>query len=410
MKHILYVGAFRFPTGDAAAQRVLGIAKALAAAGYRVCIGSGSATGREQDRSPNGDYIYQGFLYTPLGYLRSQSMSPLSRVWRYCTAGKSVVNWVETLADDNCAAVIVYSPGCELIWRLLPLCKKRAVPLIVDVTEWQDGTQLPGGRWGPIRFDQEICMRYLQKQASGIIAISSYLQTYYEARTRPAIRIPPLVDLREPKWQVGDDSCANRPLRIVYAGTPGKRKDLFREIVRGFRLASRGRDGMEFHVLGGADPNMLDGMGTAAAGGASGRIVWHGQVPHELVPQYLAAADFSVLLRRPERYAMAGFPTKVVESLATGTPVIVNHTSDLSEYIRDGKEGIVVDGYSAEGLAAALERAASLGQSDRSRMRLAAQQRALASFDYTQYVDAIREFIRAQGRNSAAPRFRSQAN
>jgi glycosyltransferase involved in cell wall biosynthesis len=167
---------------------------------------------------------------------------------------------------------------------------------------------------------------------------------------------------------------------------------------------------MEFHVLGGADPDMLNGIEIPAADGASGRIVWHGRVPHESVPQYLAAADFSVLLRRPERYAMAGFPTKVVESLATGTPVIVNHTSDLSEYIRDGKEGIVVDGYSAEGLAAALERAASLGQSDRSRMRLAAQRRALVSFDYTQYVDAIREFIRAQGRNSASLRFRSQAN
>jgi glycosyltransferase involved in cell wall biosynthesis len=167
---------------------------------------------------------------------------------------------------------------------------------------------------------------------------------------------------------------------------------------------------MEFHVLGAADPSMVNGTGVATAAGASSRIVWHGSVPHELVPQYLADADFSVLLRRPERHAMAGFPTKVVESLAAGTPLIVNHTSDLSEYIRDGEEGIVVDGHSAEGLAAAFERAARLGQSDRARMRAAAQRRALASFDYTQYVDAIREFIGAQGRNSSAPRFRSQAN
>jgi hypothetical protein len=227
MKHILYVGSFRFPVGDAAAQRVLGNARALGAAGYRVLIGSGTATGREQDCSSNGEYIYQGFHYTPLGYLRSQPLSSLSRVWRYCTAGKSVVNWIETLTDDNCAAVIVYQPASELLCRLLPLCKKRSVPLIVDVTEWQDGAQFPGGRWGPIRLDHEICMRGLYKQASGIIAISSYLQTYYEAQTRPAIRIPPLVDLREPKWQVGQESCATRPLRVVYAGTPGKRKDLF---------------------------------------------------------------------------------------------------------------------------------------------------------------------------------------
>jgi glycosyltransferase involved in cell wall biosynthesis len=74
-----------------------------------------------------------------------------------------------------------------------------------------------------------------------------------------------------------------------------------------------------------------------------------GRIPRDGVLKNLEEADFTVLMRSPDqRYAKAGFPTKVVESLSSGTPVICNITSDLGDYIRDGENGIVVDRCSAE--------------------------------------------------------------
>ena len=40
---------------------------------------------------------------------------------------------------------------------------------------------------------------------------------------------------------------------------------------------------------------------------------------------------------------MAGFPTKVVESMSLGVPVITTNTSDLAKYVIDGVNGYIVD-------------------------------------------------------------------
>ena len=45
---------------------------------------------------------------------------------------------------------------------------------------------------------------------------------------------------------------------------------------------------------------------------------------------------------------MAGFPTKVVESLALGTPVITNLTSDLGFCVFDGRNGVILDARSEQ--------------------------------------------------------------
>jgi glycosyltransferase involved in cell wall biosynthesis len=40
---------------------------------------------------------------------------------------------------------------------------------------------------------------------------------------------------------------------------------------------------------------------------------------------------------------MAGFPTKVSESISCGTPVICTDTSDLRQYIQNGYNGFVCE-------------------------------------------------------------------
>ena len=59
--------------------------------------------------------------------------------------------------------------------------------------------------------------------------------------------------------------------------------------------------------------------------------------------------QFDVLLRYSDlRYTKAGFPTKVVESLASATPVITNITSDLEMYLKDGENSVISEGYTAK--------------------------------------------------------------
>ena len=89
----------------------------------------------------------------------------------------------------------------------------------------------------------------------------------------------------------------------------------------------------------------------------------------------------------------AGFPTKVPESLAVGTSVICNLTSDLEDYICDGQEGLICADHTVNSFLIALNRAMRLTPEQKKAMRQAARKQAEQSFDYRNYADALSAFI-----------------
>lgn len=57
------------------------------------------------------------------------------------------------------------------------------------------------------------------------------------------------------------------------------------------------------------------------------------------------------------RYAKAGFPTKIVESLACGTPPLCNYSSDLELYLKDRQNSIIANGHTAKDVCEAVKNA-----------------------------------------------------
>jgi glycosyltransferase involved in cell wall biosynthesis len=102
------------------------------------------------------------------------------------------------------------------------------------------------------------------------------------------------------------------------------------------------------------------------------RVLVHGHVPFEEVPQWLAAADVVLLLQQPGPTGDAQVPAKVFDAMAAGRPVVATALSDLPE-ILDGC-GIVVPPGDVEaarqavaGLLEVPEAAASMGRAARKR-------------------------------------------
>ena len=60
----------------------------------------------------------------------------------------------------------------------------------------------------------------------GVIAISSYLYEYYKRKVK-TVEIPPLVDLQEDKWNLGEKHSkkAHIGTRFIYAGSPSAQKE-----------------------------------------------------------------------------------------------------------------------------------------------------------------------------------------
>jgi glycosyltransferase involved in cell wall biosynthesis len=324
---------------------------------------------------------------------------------RHFSWGDKTIRWLDSLRPRP-DAVLLFGGYVPYMARLVPWCRRNSTALLVDVVEWYQPSHQRGGVFGPFNLNTELALRWYYPKADGVVAISRFLQRHFEACGCRTIRIPPTLDVRAtvPRLQSGKGET----LTLVYAGVPGK-KDLLGNVLEAvLRVDPAGRR-VRLVVAGPRTESLLDLP--QVKGRLRGRLPDHiqalGRVSHDVVTDLVRGADFVPLLRPPLRYAQAGFPTKVVESLAVGTPVICNLTSDLSEYVHDGKEGILCPDFTAEACSAALERALALSPTELTQMRRAARSAAERWFDFRSYTEELAAFMddttrRLQGQKSNA--------
>jgi glycosyltransferase involved in cell wall biosynthesis len=317
-------------------------------------------------------------------------------------AGRNTLRWLRRQPTQPGDVVIAYQGGAYFLSCLYRWCRDRNVRMVVDITEWYSPRQLPGGRLSPAWWNSEISMRLICPAIGRMIVISSYLEQYYEARGCAVLRVPPLVDVQDPKWDTtGRITPEPSPLRLAYAGTPG-RKDLLVNVFRGLAILRAQNVPVVFNLIGPTLEYLMETIPESAQWLAQlgEQVIFDGRVHQSEVPRRLMQSHFTVLLRPDKRYTRAGFPTKVVESLSAGVPVITNSTSDLSLCIQDGREGILLDDESPESFASGIRRLVALGPRAWHTMGLAARRRAESAFDYRTYIEPIRHFIFEAGHDS----------
>lgn len=387
---VAYVGPFLFPWGQAGSRRVYGIAKSLVESGVKVIVAGGShepaALAALEDGAVSGGSLW----HIGLGELPRPGSSYPVKVWKlFVDSGARTVKWLSAMPTKP-THLVVYGQSAPFMLRVFRWCRRNDVKIIVDIVEWYDPSQMKGGRFGPFYISAKLAMHFFFPRCDGIIAISSLLAEHYSAKMCKVIRIPPTLDVqRVALVPQGQRKSRPRRLELVYAGTPGK-KDLLRSIALG--IAEVDPHGTHVHlvVLGPSQEEVGEILGGSEAPAFMDVL---GMVPQIDVAEVLASADFSVLLRAPLRFAQAGFPTKFVESMASGTPVIGNLTSDLGKYFHDGVEGLVCKDHSPNAFADTLRRALSLSSAELNAMKVAARNRAINSFDFRVYSRALRNFI-----------------
>lgn len=376
---IIYVGGFKLPDLDAGAVRVNAVSDALRAAGYEVTL--------------IGD-DYEG----PAGMdrtrpLRERLMTALTRALDQHLAGRKILRKVEAVDWRDVRAVIYYPGPAALLWQLIRICRRRCIRLIVDSTEWFDPTHVVFGRFGPFALDSELRMRWLHARAGNVICISSYLARHYSSQGCNIIRVPPLIGSGPELGPFGPRKRGVRGITLVYAGSPG-RKELLQEICAGVAAARRKGIDVSFEIVGMSLAQLTSGAGRHGSTRAEFEgVVCHGRLPRSEAMRIVAASDYTVLLRPRQRFADAGFPSKLVESLSLGVPVLANETSDIAEYLRDGVDGFLLSAPTAAALEEAILRAAALSSEEREAMRANARSRARECFDFRRYIDMLDEFL-----------------
>ena len=391
---ILYTGYFHFPEGDVAATRVLGIGKALRAAGYDVVFAGAEEHSRDEDRTSEGTFRYAGFTYTSLGEWQRDKRTLWSRLIRYLSSGQRVAQWLRQFDLDQVAAVIVYNGLTAVGLRVQRVLREAKVPLVMDVTEWHDARHYPGGRFGLHRWDVSAAMRLVNVRAGNVIAISSYLERFYKERGAEVLRVPPLLDLNDRHLRVEKNQTDANCLRIAYAGSPGQ-KDGLREMLQAMLHARAAGVNLQFNVVGSTREQItrLAEDSSKAMNELGSDLVIHGRFPtRQGALDVLRSMDALMLIKRPGRSAEAQFPTKLAEYFALGRPVIANRTGDVAEHVHDGINGILIEGTEPKDIAGAIQRLA-LQRDHWQQMSAAARTTAAVSFDFHNYVAPLSAFM-----------------
>lgn len=386
---IAYVGPFSFPASHANSLRVSGIAHALALGGAEVLIGSADyeTLPFKFESVPGGISVY------PLGEFPQESWPRWQRVLRGVDAGRKTARWIESLSPRP-DAILVYGTPFGYLRRLLPLAKKMRVPLLLDVVEWYDPAHMPGGKFGPVSLAFEYSMRCLATKADGALVISRYLETYFNAEHIPTLRVPPLfsfTDCRPEQFREIDGG-----LHLCYAGTPGK-KDKLETILQAMTALTGISKRVELHLVGVDNKDLIalmDGCGLKIPPvDAKVKITAYGRVDNTTAKSIVSSCDFTVLLRDQLRYSLAGFPSKVAESLMLGTPVIANLSSNLDEVFVNGRNSILLENPDAASLVGAINQAVNIDCDDLAAMKGHSRVDGARLFDLKNYAESLNGFI-----------------
>ena len=385
-KSVIYIGPFSFPNGGAAARRILGNAKSIQEAGFEVKVACG-----QMSKVDKHSEWFEDIEVISLNERTAEHLPRLLKHFAYLTMGKKTVAWLNSLQSKP-HAVVLYSGYSPYLLHLLSWCRRHSVPLVFDAVEWYHPASFVG--WvSPYQLNIELAMRVLLPRAGHVISISDYLHHYYLARGCQSLVVPPTLDVLSTTART-EGRNAQRPLELVYAGSPG-RKDLLNNIIEAvLHLRSAGH-AVHLSVAGieQVDAGRYPAVYSRSAREVAVGVNFVGILSHDASMDLVRHADFSLLLRRDARYSRAGFPTKFVESLAVGTPVIANLTSDLHQYLTDGETGFTCAGPAPEDMVSALTRALILTIEQHSTMRKRCRELACEAFDYRAFAAPFSDFL-----------------
>jgi glycosyltransferase involved in cell wall biosynthesis len=272
--------------------------------------------------------------------------------------------------------------------RIEKFAKKQKILLLTDRTEWYSASEFKHGKFSLQYQQNNITNRYIIDRYWRVVSITTFIENYYRSKSIMTVRIPAIMDTTE--FNVIERESASKRI-ILYAGNPGKKDSLDMMVDAVSNLTKSEQDMLDFRILGVTQEAFSKLYPHIAISRA---VHFFGRVSRDEVKMELSKADFSILLRNSnERFARAGFPSKVAESMSAGVPMITNYTSDLSMYLHDEKNSIIVKEFSVEALKNALSRAINLQEDKVQAIRHSAFETAKSKFEYTNYKQEISKLL-----------------
>lgn len=382
----LYITHF-LPEPTAPARRIQAIMGLMESCGYDVEV---ALVGVFPEESASSDWMGHRIYLDKRLFL--PSWRKLSKNLERLTSRRAVAFCSETVRSARPDLIVAYGISYEVMSALMMLRAQCGFSIIVDDTDWfdpvfsRDVASYVMARSQMRRFNQ------LDSRADGIIAISPYLRNHFEGLGANAFFLPSVVPRMPPLDESGLVGSKGEPIRFVYAGSLGAGKDLIEPVLDAFESLPPGYRGkVTLEVIGPSLRDIMEICGRNYEDVSGISIV--GRKPHEYVEKALSSASFGFLLRKPERYARAGFSTKFSECMCMGIPMICNEVGGADSFLESGVDGIVLPDADVDTVRSALISVADSDSIELLAMRRAARRKAEVLFDPASYVVPFARFL-----------------
>ena len=383
---VLFLSTFRFPSGDAGSLRNLFLSKLFAKNGYTpYFIGKGETSIGNYTKNEYGFYTS----------LRSKNRNAISRALdTLFLFERKLVAEVKRIVEPKDIVVIASFFSKATNKRILDCVKKKGGKVVFSIEEKHTKSQFEKKTFFSM-LGLRKCNSFYANIAyynKPIIAISSYLGDYAKRAGVPYVVIPFVYDedLEIPTNRLNDA----KKTRFFYSGTPGN-KDLLWEMIKGFdHLDAEHKSRIEVNVFGVDEAFAKKKLPPFLWQATRPFLNFHGTVGRDKIHSEIACSDYSILLRNDcEEFAKAGFPTKVVESLFFGIPVVTNLTSDLGHYLKDFYNAVIAKGYDYEAFAEAVRAAVDVPPEKLLELKKNARNTCLSSLTAKAFEEPFHEFL-----------------
>lgn len=322
---VLYTGMFRFPDQDAAGKRVLNVVEAL----ERLDNCESVIVGGWEQGVCTEKYMLSKTTRISFSLLDKNLRHKFKKLLNFLFMGCSIIPWMFTNRKRYTHVVLYNTPFLFTLCCIL-LSRFTGKKIILDSTEWYESEHMPGGKNGAAAIENWCRMRLAYPQIKNVIAISNFLVNYYQKKNVNIVKIPPMSlafqNVRAMRTKRDAD------LIFLYAGSPGKkdRLDLFVMDLINNKKSSKT---IKFYIAGITRDSFIKQYPECGINGdiLDSICVFLGRIPMAEVLSYYDKVDYCVFFRERKRYAMAGFPSKYVEALSHGVPVITNGVGDIVE-------------------------------------------------------------------------------
>jgi glycosyltransferase involved in cell wall biosynthesis len=326
-KSIILFGGYHLPNKNASSHRGVNIAKAFRALNYRVVI-LGNTYDSKVLKAKKLPFREQDIQLYAIKY----PSNFIQWIPHYCFSGRHML----PLKRNPETKVILYNATIPNVIITLLFFKRRNI--ILDNTELFKLTE----NVTLIKIIKYVDCLIRERISKKLIPNSINISTYLDSKkSKNSIIIPPLIDKKDSKWQeTAQKPIEDNRITLIYAGDIGDSKDNLEEVIQ--FLGNQKNQNLSLNIAGITKEAFIAKYGSSILTHSIYSINFFGRVSHEEVIALTKKADYCIFIRPNNLVTKAGFPTKFVESLACGTPVITNLTSDIHDHIEKIKGCIIV--------------------------------------------------------------------